>query len=228
MNNIIQHFKKNIKGKDYVVGDIHGMFKLLYSTLQNVHFDFDNDRLFSVGDLCDRGPDSLDVIQWLKYPWFIPVLGNHEEIILLYEANMYNDNDLENVGASWWLTLPVESKKIIIKEYKNLPIAIDVETDQGLVGIIHAECPHANWNKLEDLLTGINGAKMINRCLWSTMSPLQTDIIQGVKAVVVGHMTQKDYIVRGNVHLIDTGAVYSHGYFTILELDTLFPVKVFA
>jgi serine/threonine protein phosphatase 1 len=228
MHNLIQHFKKNIKGKDYVVGDIHGMFKHLYKTLQNIDFDFINDRLFSVGDLCDRGPDSPDIIQWLKYPWFIPVLGNHEEIILLYEAKMYNDYDLKNVGASWWLTLPMESKKIILKAYKELPIALDVETEDGLVGIIHAECPHADWNKLEDLLTGINGARMINRCLWSTMSPMQSDIIQNVKAVIVGHMTQKEYIVRGNVHLIDTGAVYPQGHFTILELDTLFPVREFA
>lgn len=228
MNNLIQHFKKNTKGKDYVVGDIHGMFKHLYKTLQNIGFDFKNDRLFSVGDLCDRGPDSPDIIQWLKHPWFFPVLGNHEEIILLYEAKMYNDNDLKNVGAAWWLNFPSESKKTILKAYKQLPIAIDVETPDGLVGIIHAECPHADWNKLEELLTGINGPRMINRCLWSTMSPLQDNVIKSVKAVIVGHMTQQQYLIKGNVHLIDTGAVYPQGHFTILDLDTLFPVREFA
>lgn len=227
MNNLIKHFTKNTNGKDYVVGDIHGMFKHLYRSLEKINFDFKNDRLFSVGDLCDRGPDSPDIIDWLKYPWFFPVLGNHEEIILLYEAKMYNDDDLRNVGASWWLNLPVSSKQIIVKAYKELPIAIDIQTDSGLVGIIHAECPHADWNELYNLLTGINGSRMINRCLWSMMSPLQDNFIKGVKAVIVGHMTQNEYTIRGNVHLIDTGAVYEQGHFTILDLETLFPVREF-
>lgn len=227
MNNLIKHFSKNTKGKDYVVGDIHGAFKTLYKLLENIGFDFEHDRLFSVGDLCDRGPDSNDVIQWLSYPWFFPVMGNHEEIILLYEAKRYNDDDLRNVGASWWLTLDIASKNTIVNAYKNLPIAIDVETNDGLVGIVHAECPHADWNKLPELLTGINKGKIIHQCLWSMMSPLQNDIIKNVKAVVVGHMTQQNYIVRGNVHLIDTGGVYSNGHFTILELDTMFPMREF-
>lgn len=228
MKKLIRHFEKNTAGKDYVVGDIHGMFKKLYQTLENINFDFKNDRLFSVGDLCDRGPDSNDVLDWLNAPWFFPVMGNHEEIVLMYENNMYNDDDLKSVGADWWLVLPSELKNKILKLYIDLPIAIEVETSIGLVGIIHAECPHADWNKLPELLSGMNGAKMINRCLWSTMSPMQNHIIKNVKAVIVGHMTQTHYIVNGNVHLIDTGAVYEHGHFTILELESLFPVREFA
>ena len=223
----IKHFPKNNLGNDYVVGDIHGMFTKLYDTLKNFGFDFNKDRLFSVGDLCDRGPDSEDVIQWLEYPWFFPVFGNHEEILIDYEKAYYNKSDLINVGAGWWLNFPENKKKIVIEKYKNLPIGIEVETSDGLVGIIHAECPHADWLKLDELLSGNNGYKMINRCLWSTMSPLITDTIQGVRAVIVGHMTQQNYIVNGNVHLIDTGAVYQNGYFTILNLENLEPVKYF-
>ena len=56
MKNPIQHFTINKIGKDYVVGDIHGMFKALYKNLESMNFNFKTDRLFSVGDLCDRGP----------------------------------------------------------------------------------------------------------------------------------------------------------------------------
>ena len=48
--------------------------------------------------------------------------------------------------------------------------------------------------------------------------PLYNDVIENVKAVVVGHMTQKNYIVRGNVHLIDTGGVYSEGKLTNIRI----------
>jgi serine/threonine protein phosphatase 1 len=221
MTELIKHFTKNTKGKDYVVGDIHGVFKKLYEILEKIGFDFENDRLFSVGDLCDRGPDSPDVVEWLNYPWFIPVMGNHEQIILLYENNRYSEKDLISVGGKWWLSLDKKSKKIVVDAYKNLPIAIEVETDDGLVGIIHAHCPHADWNKLSEAFNGMNSVKMINKALWSMDSQLHHDIIKNVKAVIVGHMTQSNYKINGNVHLIDTGAVYSTGHFTILELNSL-------
>jgi len=221
MPKLIKHFTKNTKGKDYVVGDIHGMFKKLYEILKQIGFNFENDRLFSVGDLGDRGPDSPDIIQWLNYPWFFPVMGNHEQITLLYESKRYNEKDLLSVGGEWWLSLNKKSKKFIVEAYKNLPIAIEVETNNGLVGIIHAHCPHADWNKLSEVFSGMNSVKMINKALWSMDSTLHTDIIKNVKAVVVGHMTQSDYIINGNVHLIDTGAVYSEGNFTILELESM-------
>jgi serine/threonine protein phosphatase 1 len=82
MKNLVHHFDKNQKGKDYVVGDIHGMFKDLHQLLIDINFNFENDRLFSVGDLCDRGTDSIDILNWIDYPWFFPVLGNHEEVMI--------------------------------------------------------------------------------------------------------------------------------------------------
>ena len=221
MKSIIQHFQKNSRGNDYVVGDIHGMFKMLYQILENMGFDFKNDRLFSVGDLCDRGPDSVDVLNWLTYPWFFPVMGNHEEIILLYEKGYYTNQNLSAVGGDWWFSLDNNSKKTIVKAYQKLPIAMEVETESGLVGIIHAHCPHADWNKLSELFTGANANRMINKALWSMDTPLHNDVIKNVKAVVVGHMTQSNYKINGNVHLIDTGAVYPQGHFTILELKSM-------
>jgi len=49
----------NTTGKDFVVGDLHGCYDLLESLLGAVSFDKSKDRLFSVGDLIDRGPNSL-------------------------------------------------------------------------------------------------------------------------------------------------------------------------
>lgn len=54
---LVKILSPNLKGKDYVVGDIHGCYSLLYTKLTQLGFDFSKDRLISVGDLCDRGPD---------------------------------------------------------------------------------------------------------------------------------------------------------------------------
>ena len=53
--NQIQRFPKNESGRDFVIGDLHGMTEFLFKLLDYVCFDPAKDRLFSVGDLIDRG-----------------------------------------------------------------------------------------------------------------------------------------------------------------------------
>lgn len=63
---MIKHFEKNTKGKDYVVGDIHGCFSLLESRLKEINFDEKVDRLFSVGESGTRKRDSG---RWTERAW---------------------------------------------------------------------------------------------------------------------------------------------------------------
>src|SRR5690606_8090567 len=72
---LIKPFARNTAGRDIAVGDIHGHFTALQRELDRIDFDPAVDRLFSVGDLVDRGPECEDVIKWLNYPWFHPVRG---------------------------------------------------------------------------------------------------------------------------------------------------------
>lgn len=77
----------NTQGTDYVLGDLHGCYSLLQEALDQVNFDPARDRVFSVGDLVDRGPDSLKCLQLLKQPWFYAVLGNHELMLMDFFVN---------------------------------------------------------------------------------------------------------------------------------------------
>jgi hypothetical protein len=77
---LVRALPSNQKGRDFVVGDLHGCFDLLDRLLEIVRFDPANDRLFSVGDLVDRCPDSFRCISFLGSPWFHAVEGNHEYI----------------------------------------------------------------------------------------------------------------------------------------------------
>ena len=61
------------------MGDIHGHFSRLEATLAMRRFNPAQDRLFSVGDLVDRGQESPQVLDWLKRPWFFAVCGNHDD-----------------------------------------------------------------------------------------------------------------------------------------------------
>lgn len=78
MNAGVVHYGQNTAGRDFAVGDIHGCFSALQQALDAIGFSESTDRLFSVGDLVDRGPESEQVLTWLDKPWFHAICGNHD------------------------------------------------------------------------------------------------------------------------------------------------------
>lgn len=72
----------NATGRDFIIGDLHGCLDLFQAQLDHIGFDPARDRIFSVGDLADRGPDSMGCLRLLREPWFHAVRGNHEAMLL--------------------------------------------------------------------------------------------------------------------------------------------------
>ena len=55
--NDVWHHSVNRKGRDFIVGDLHGCVDALRYLLREIAFDPASDRLFSVGDLVDLMAD---------------------------------------------------------------------------------------------------------------------------------------------------------------------------
>jgi serine/threonine protein phosphatase 1 len=217
---LVRNFSRNLTGRDFAVGDIHGYFSELQQALDKIEFDTTVDRLFSVGDLIDRGPECTHVLHFLDQPWFHAVRGNHEDYVCRYET-VDEINWLRN-GGSWFMNLASDDQAEIARRMRELPFCIQVETLLGTVGIVHADIPFNDWHKT---LANLQSRKVRNFCMWSRRRLENRDdrCVEGVRAVVVGHNALRKALVLGNVYHIDTTGWRPHegGYFTLLDLNTL-------
>lgn len=98
---------RNERGRDFAVGDVHGHFSRLQASLDQLGFDPGRDRLFSVGDLVDRGPESEAALEWLAQPWFHAVQGNHEDYAIRHvRTGQVDVMNWRGYGGGWFLDLP--------------------------------------------------------------------------------------------------------------------------
>lgn len=67
----------------YCISDIHGRYEQYLELLDQIHFS-DQDTLYVLGDVLDRGEDSIKVLKDMMYRSNVfPIIGNHEFMALV-------------------------------------------------------------------------------------------------------------------------------------------------
>lgn len=205
------------RGRDFVMGDLHGCAHLVRPALEAAGFDFELDRLICVGDLVDRGPCSGRVLELLNEPWFFSIRGNHEQMAIdfwLWEReNGVNDlarQDARGNGMGWFVELSEPERERYALAFEALPYVIEVQTERGLVGVVHAQTPPGwDWRFfVERLEQGDDVA--IEYALWKREKINASDAsrVEGVGRLYSGHTPLRAPVMLGNQVFLDTGGVF--------------------
>jgi len=209
-------FEFNQKGRDFVCGDIHGEIAQLFECMNSVQFDKEKDRIFSVGDLIDRGPHSLSCLELIYQDWFFAVKGNHED--MLVKSIIGRDKEYRNVwlsnGGEWSLSAPEDRLNKAAEMARRLPYSITIGDGEDSIGICHTDPPR-DWNNVtarhnEDFM--LWGRSVIN-------NERKEKFIKNIGKVFCGHTPRINVVVVGNVLFVDTGAHKSKGHLTLLDIE---------
>jgi serine/threonine protein phosphatase 1 len=202
----------NNKGNDYVVGDIHGHAQKLLKQLDTIGFDATVDRLICVGDLIDRGPESIEALALLNEPWFFSVLGNHEYLML---SGMKYQNSKDrmtwlNHGGNWIMDTDASQWPQWFDLIEALPIAIEVESSEGVrYGIVHADYPAQSWSSFKRFTSD-----ELYRCIWSrgNFRSRSPHSINGIDYLFHGHCVSEGELKLGNRIYIEPGVFLGNDF----------------
>ncbi|GAA0786300.1 metallophosphoesterase [Marinobacterium sediminicola] len=243
---VVKHVSANVKGRDFIVGDIHGWLKPLQAELDAVCFDPLVDRLFAVGDLINRGPDSAACLELTREPWFFAVRGNHEQILFnwLEDPSSVDVNAWLTYGGRSWLGSGPEHffsrhqdlRKLAECLSLSMPWVIELSLLDGRkLAISHSTLPDASWLDLQLRLPHEEALR--DAILWERPIKVNgfTRTIDGVDLCVHGHVIVENIIRRGNAVYIDTGAalfdsrfraseVSAHPRITAIQVEDLFRI----
>ncbi|MDR5784127.1 metallophosphoesterase [Caballeronia sp. LZ065] len=209
----------NNAGRDFVVGDLHGCVDALRYLLHEIHFDGSRDRLFSVGDLVDRGTDSLAAVDLIDKPWFYPVLGNHEDSLIAVATGAMRRQAWYAIGGAWAETLGDDHLGELAVRLAKLPLVRIVGEGAERFNVLHAEF----FGSDADLDAADYSDDVRNQMLWGRDLALgQADPGQqrGLSPTYCGHTPMRAIKQIGSQIFIDTGAFASEGRLTIVQAGT--------
>nr|MDT0252625.1 metallophosphoesterase [Endozoicomonas sp.] len=206
-----RHFFENKNGRDFVIGDLHGMYDLLMQSLDAVSFDRSKDRCFSCGDLIDRGPDSEKCLSLMNEPWFFSVRGNHEQCMIDTVRHPSSREVAQWVlcGGRWHLKVSSEKMNRYADKASEQPVLMSVDLAGGRkVAICHGDYPLSVWapDQIE------SDPDLVWAVLWSR-TRIQTgddSLVEGIDHIFCGHTIVDQPVILGNTHYIDTGGFESN------------------
>ena len=104
----------------YVISDIHGHFDSFMELLKRIQFS-DNDELYILGDVIDRGPNPIITLNYaLSKPNIHLIRGNHEQMMLdsfaFFEDELCPTNMMKNWISNGGYTTFTQFSELLLQE----------------------------------------------------------------------------------------------------------------
>jgi len=208
-----------------IIGDIHGCFFTLNELVNKVRAKYPRIKIYSVGDLVDRGKYSLEVIDFLHEQGIRFTPGNHD-----YMFYYFIHKPASEMGEAWIYngyerTLDSYNNRFSkIEEHLNLIIHSSVIIDLPDCFISHAGISKYYELKLpKNILNNSSSVENILRVdLDKTHGILWTrgELMNIGKLQIVGHTRREEVMfdMYSNVIYIDTSA-YSGNKLSAVIID---------
>jgi bis(5'-nucleosyl)-tetraphosphatase (symmetrical) len=135
----------------WVVGDVQGCARELERLLASVRFDPARDELWSVGDLINRGPDSVAVLRLWRDVGGHAVIGNHEVYALGVRSGRI-ERRADRLGALFAASDLDEH----LARLRALPALVHLPAEGGTEAwLVHAGI-HPAWSDLQAAAARLN------------------------------------------------------------------------
>ena len=102
----------------YVMSDIHGCYKEYLKILELINFN-DEDTLYIIGDVCDRGNNPMDILLHMyEHENIIPIFGNHDLEAYPFLV-LANNGKLDYLDKKflWWMS---QGGRTTLTEFQKL------------------------------------------------------------------------------------------------------------
>jgi bis(5'-nucleosyl)-tetraphosphatase (symmetrical) len=217
----------------WLVGDVQGCALELERLLERVRFDPARDVLWSVGDLVNRGPESVQALSLWRDVGGRAVLGNHEVYALLCHSGRQprKPDTLEPLFRA-------PDVDDLLRPLRELPLLVRVgrERDGREVWVVHAGL-HPGWTDLPKTARRINAGPHDDAWLTGEAAKFATrvrccdargnrsrhkgapedcpdgyvawdDLYAGEALIVHGHWAQRGFYRNERTMGLDSGCVY--------------------
>lgn len=231
-------------GRTLVMGDLHGGYKALMQCLQRSNFDYNNDTLIQLGDVCDGWNQVYECIDELvKIKNLISIKGNHDEWFYQWmikgEHPMYWLQGGEGTLASYCNHAKIQYYASM-GAFKSSLTILDIPqshknfiTNQKLYHIDEKNrlFVHGGYNRTEhlDYVAAIKPHELYwDRSLWqeamSCSKEQKLKTADNFNEIFIGHTSTTFWktdkpMISGGVWNLDTGGGWS-GKLTIMNLET--------
>lgn len=214
----------------FVTSDTHGESERLKSCLNQSNFDYENDQLIHLGDVCDRGSDTKGVVELLlSIKNLISLRGNHDDWFLKYIETGSHPANFTHGGRltidSYKVDNEIKIPKTHIDFFKNQRIRYTDSQNRFFC--------HAGFNPKETIEQQDDSDFFWDRDLIMKAQSCKNEKLNDVnhfKQIFIGHtptLMWKDKegkeidkpIYAAQVINIDTGGVYG-GKISLLDITT--------